>query len=758
MHVQICVYFYERRIIWSNTYDYEKTERGFDVFGQLVKEYVYNGNTSYTLRYSYDRKGRIKSIVLPDGSSIQYSYNALFGKHIERLSPENKVMYRHTYDDYDQQGRLLQETLPGCLHQEHEYQANNEILRKNDVFTEHLQYNSKGQLRETNRFGRCKPFHARYGYDTMTQLAMESSNLFSNVYIHDSLHNRLKRGKMKKNEGHFFQDFLDGIEPHARSEVYSAFNFFEDNLSTKIGKDFQNAFKDILESKQMVYEDLTYNSLQQFTSAPQISYSYDLQGNLLRKVLDGEEYNFKNNILSQVLSIDKKNGPSLSFYYDAFGRRLTKRECINGNKKNSLYFFYFGNHELGALNEKNEIVELRIPGLSKDTISQQSVAIELNKNVYVPLHDVQGNIVALVDPNTSQVVESYIYSAFGEELIFNSYEEEISTSQIGNPWRFQEGRKDQETSLLLFGVRYYDPLIGRWTHPDPLGFHDGPNPYAFVHNNPINFRDPLGLATEDKQDPFRGYFYGEVEPHCFCERHRTCKRGGDIGKTAPQIISYHNNFEQNFPQFVPSFTFDLQLPEVPDIGIGFIHGINTPYTDAREHAEYLSKLSGGLNIQAVYNSTHGLTADLKECYMGLHYVATEPVHHLHKIWDNFFMRSSPSAMFLMICHSQGAIHVRNALLDYPAELRERIMVVAIAPGGYIYSDTCAEVMHYRAHAHRDFIPRADRSGAKRELDTIVDLRSHPDAPIFDHPFQSPTYTDALERELRKYIKLQGRKL
>ena len=105
---------------------------------------------------------------------------------------------------------------------------------------------------------------------------------------------------------------------------------------------------------------------------------------------------------------------------------------------------------------------------------------------------------------------------------------------------------------------------------------------------------------------------------------------------------------------------------------------------ARESTEYVSKLSGGHNIHAVYNATHGRSADLKECWKGLNYIATEPVRQLHKMWDSFFEKSSASAKFLMICHSQGAIHVRNALLDYPPELRKRILVVAIAPAAYIY--------------------------------------------------------------------------
>jgi hypothetical protein len=41
--------------------------------------------------------------------------------------------------------------------------------------------------------------------------------------------------------------------------------------------------------------------------------------------------------------------------------------------------------------------------------------------------------------------------------------------------------------------------------------------------------DYFGLASEKNSSPVdESYFYGEYEPHCNCERHRDCKRGGDI--------------------------------------------------------------------------------------------------------------------------------------------------------------------------------------------------------------------------------------
>jgi pimeloyl-ACP methyl ester carboxylesterase len=125
------------------------------------------------------------------------------------------------------------------------------------------------------------------------------------------------------------------------------------------------------------------------------------------------------------------------------------------------------------------------------------------------------------------------------------------------------------------------------------------------------------------------------------------------------------------------------------------------------------------------------------------------------MWNSFFDKNS-EAKFLMICHSQGAIHVRNALLDYPPDLRERILVVAITPGAYIYRETCGKAWHYRTAYWRDFVPRLDREGSRREKNTIVDLISHSDASTFDHEFTSPSYQERLQDHIRRYIKSQGK--
>jgi RHS repeat-associated protein len=56
---------------------------------------------------------------------------------------------------------------------------------------------------------------------------------------------------------------------------------------------------------------------------------------------------------------------------------------------------------------------------------------------------------------------------------------------------------DEETGLHYNYLRDYDPELGRYTTPDPLGLAGGMNPYSYVSNNPLTSIDPLGLYESD---------------------------------------------------------------------------------------------------------------------------------------------------------------------------------------------------------------------------------------------------------------------
>ena len=54
-----------------------------------------------------------------------------------------------------------------------------------------------------------------------------------------------------------------------------------------------------------------------------------------------------------------------------------------------------------------------------------------------------------------------------------------------------------ELGLNYYKARMYAPHLGRFPPPDPIGYGAGPNLYAYVGNDPINWTDPLGLGPYD---------------------------------------------------------------------------------------------------------------------------------------------------------------------------------------------------------------------------------------------------------------------
>jgi len=89
-----------------------------------------------------------------------------------------------------------------------------------------------------------------------------------------------------------------------------------------------------------------------------------------------------------------------------------------------------------------------------------------------------------------EVIEHLEYIAFGETFI-----EERSTN-YSTPYRYTGKEQDCETGLYYYGARYYDAKVSRFLSVDPLADqYSGWTPYHYVHNNPINLIDPMGLDT-----------------------------------------------------------------------------------------------------------------------------------------------------------------------------------------------------------------------------------------------------------------------
>jgi RHS repeat-associated protein len=68
----------------------------------------------------------------------------------------------------------------------------------------------------------------------------------------------------------------------------------------------------------------------------------------------------------------------------------------------------------------------------------------------------------------------------------------ITGSAINN-LRFPGQYFPMEDGLHYNWYRHYDPSIGRYVQPDPLGFIDGPGIYEYAHSTPLMKTDSRGL-------------------------------------------------------------------------------------------------------------------------------------------------------------------------------------------------------------------------------------------------------------------------
>ena len=125
--------------------------------------------------------------------------------------------------------------------------------------------------------------------------------------------------------------------------------------------------------------------------------------------------------------------------------------------------------------------------------------------------DGSGNVSALLSARDGAETR-YEYGPFGETI------RQTGTFATNNPFRFSAKFTDNESGMLYYGYRYYNPSTGRWPNRDPiheLGHQtlrakrssrirpDDGNLYGFVYNAPLNFVDPDGLTGWAINNPVR---------------------------------------------------------------------------------------------------------------------------------------------------------------------------------------------------------------------------------------------------------------
>ena len=83
-------------------------------------------------------------------------------------------------------------------------------------------------------------------------------------------------------------------------------------------------------------------------------------------------------------------------------------------------------------------------------------------------------------------IDVFRYDAFGQLLV----------GTPASPFLYSGKYLYGSIGWYEYRARQYLPALGRFAQPDPAGFADGPNLYAFVGNNPLSATDPRGTDRQ----------------------------------------------------------------------------------------------------------------------------------------------------------------------------------------------------------------------------------------------------------------------
>ena len=206
--------------------------------------------------------------------------------------------------------------------------------------------------------------------------------------------------------------------------------------------------------------------------------TYDAIGNPL--TYDGWTFTWK---AGRMLASMVKNGTNAQFTYDHNGMRI--RKIVNGvttnytlNGKNVVHMTQ-GSHDLHFFYDAQGK-----PGM-----------VTYNDVDYFYVYNLQGDVVALIDANGTQVVE-YGYDAWGNPI--SKTGTLAATLGTLNPFRYRGYVYDEETGLYYLRSRYYNPEWKRFINADDLVGKIGTllchNQYSYCGNSPILYSDQNGHA------------------------------------------------------------------------------------------------------------------------------------------------------------------------------------------------------------------------------------------------------------------------
>ncbi|MBA3814939.1 MAG: RHS repeat-associated core domain-containing protein, partial [Parachlamydiaceae bacterium] len=654
----------------------------------------------FSLGFGYDAMGRPINVSLPNRTGIAFRYRGPFLEKIQRLSSQNTITYEHVYNRYDLSGCLMEASLIGRAgNLNYSYDKNDRLKQAHSVHWE-----------ET------------LTYDVVGNLTEERLRDFNGEVSLNYSYNDLYQLLSER-----------GVTNH---------NYQYDSLYNRTAKD-SNIH--------------AHNDLNQMLSDGDAVYTYDLNGNMLNKASANETICFTYDALDRLTSLT--NGlRQVRYFYDEANRRLSKSLYQRGTNdewvfEKTIKYIYQDQNEIGSLNSNDEIVELRLLGIGRGAEIGAAIALEIDNKVFAPIHDHAGNVACLVEAETGLVFETYRYSSFGEELFNDSV----------SPWCFSSKRVDNESGLVYFGRRYYDPVVGRWISQDPLGREGGPNLYAYVLNNPQTNFDLYGLSTEGQSG---GGFSGLLQSinegiKYICDTWQTqCP----IPILRDSLSAVHhfatngnlNTFEMHHQGTQSTNGQIYGIEFLDDIVIGYLPGMNNTVESTIGGAQKISNLHANSSVYYSHCKDPGFIYDIcRTIFQKIGFRST-PSTKAAEMIRGMLKKVGPNGRVLLYTFSKGGQTAADMKMFLTPAERSRIDVKTFGSAKMVSKKDFGSAENFISPT--DAIPLvADGIGIIRSFfsDNIsIEFLNTRSLPLIDHCIEGPTYMHGLKKCGQNIIDLQ----
>ncbi len=405
----------------------------YDTAHRLTK--VTDSRGGKTVDYDYSIGGLLNSITDNDGNKTAYLYDPV-GRLTGIRSPDKGLI---SYV-YDAGGRLQQKVFPNDLVTAYRYFKDNKVQ---SIATT----NGSGQELIRNEYTYNEAGDSDIAVHTQAGVSESRS------YEYDGL-GRLTAERDSQNNIDLERISYDPYGNRRGRTASGVTHFYIHNNLHQVSEIRQDS-----------------------ASGPVIaSFLYDDNGNMTQKTFGGVTTNIGHDALDRVVSVSKTGLPTEQYAYDQGSRRIKK--TVGGTAVN---YHYSGPDIIGEYGD-----DWTTPhAIYAHGAAMDDPLVRIVAGVPNYYHgDGLGSIVGMSD-STAALSATNRYDAWG-----NVTEATGTTPQYG-----YTGREPSDNGLIYFRARYYDPEIGRFTQPDPKGFIDGINRYAYVMNSPVNYVDPWGLKA-----------------------------------------------------------------------------------------------------------------------------------------------------------------------------------------------------------------------------------------------------------------------